>query len=206
MIQTFLFPPRTDLAHHQSLVVAVVPLGDILGERDLVSDARAVVTALEEKAKGLLRPLTRANPYACDPGRVDQLAGPNELGPGSRDLAYALEREFEVCFSRVAAVLGPFCFSWSYACYLDYLLGTLEGGELETLTVAGEEYSRRRSVELGHDRSKSDLDNVTALYMSFFLYFGISFSGTEITHFNFMVLYKYPLVNHTAVKRPLVMS
>ncbi len=111
LIQALLFPPRTDLAHHQSLVVAVVPLGDILSERDFVSDARVAVTAVEEKAKSLLRPLTRANPYACDPGGVDQLAGPDELGPGSRDLAYALEREAEVCFSRVPAVLGPFCFS-----------------------------------------------------------------------------------------------
>lgn len=66
--------------------------------------------------KSLLRPLTRANPYTCDPGGVDQLAGPDELGPGSRDLAYALEREVEVGFSRVAAVLGPFRFSWGCAC------------------------------------------------------------------------------------------
>lgn len=73
-------------------------------------------------------------------------------------MAYALEREVEVGFSRVAAVLGPFCFSWSYACYLDYLLGTLQGGEPETLTVAGEEDARRRGVEVGHDRPKSDLD------------------------------------------------
>lgn len=91
-IQSLLFPPRTNLAHYQSLVVAVVPLGDILRESDLVSDARAAVVAAEEKAKSLLRPLTRANPHACDPGGVNQLAGPDELGPGSRDLVYALGR------------------------------------------------------------------------------------------------------------------
>lgn len=126
-IQALLFPPRTNLAHYQSLVVAVVPLGDILGESNLVSEARAAVVAAEEKAKSLLRPLTRANPHACDPGGVNQLAGPDELGPGSRDLVYALGREVEVGFSREATVFGPFCFSWSCKCYLDHLLGTLEG-------------------------------------------------------------------------------
>lgn len=126
-IQTLLFPPRTNLAHYQSLIFAVVPLGDILSERDLVSDARAVVAAAEEKAKSLLCPLTRANPHACDTGGVDQLAGPDELGPGSPYLVYTLGREVEVGFSCVAAVFGPFCFSWSCTCYLDCLLGTLEG-------------------------------------------------------------------------------
>lgn len=127
-IQALLFPPGTNLAHYQSLVFAVVPLGDILGEGDLVSDARAAVAAAEEKAKSLLSPLTRANPHACDTGGVDQLAGPDEMGPGSRDLLYALEREVEVGFSCEAAVFGPFCFSWICTCYLDYyLLGTPEG-------------------------------------------------------------------------------
>lgn len=118
-IQTLLFPPRTNLAHYQSFVFAVVPLGDILGNRDLVSDARAAVAAAEEKAKRLLCPPTRANPHACDTGGVDQLARPDELGPGSSDLVYTLGSEVEVGFSCVAAVFGPFCFSWSRTCCLD---------------------------------------------------------------------------------------
>lgn len=143
-IQALLFPPCTNLAHYQSLVVAVVPLGDILGERDFVSDARdAVAAAAEEKVKSLLRSFTRANPHACDPGRVNQLAGPDELGPGSRDLAYALGREVEVGFSRVATVFGPFCFSWSCTCYSDCLLCTLEGGGVEQTHRGGR---RRREA------------------------------------------------------------
>ena len=163
-IQALLFPPRTNLTRYQTLVVAVVPLGDIFAERDLVSEARAAVAvaAVEENAKSLLRPLTRANPHACDPGGVDQLAGPDELGPGSRDLAYALGREFEVGYSRVAAVFGPLCFSWSCTCYSDYLLGMLEGGGVEQ-TLRHSPWRARKTRGVVASRSdmtdlRSDLD------------------------------------------------
>ena len=90
-----------------------------------------MVAAAEKKAKSLLRPLTRANPHARDPGQVDQLAGADELGPGGRDLAYARGGEFKVSYSRVAAVLGPFCFSWSCTFCSDYLFSMLEGVGVE---------------------------------------------------------------------------
>lgn len=120
-----------NLAHYQTFIVAVVPLGNILGERDLVSYVEVVVATAEKKAKSLLRTLTRAYPHACDPGRVDQLAGADKLGPGGCDLAYARGREVEVGCSSVAAVFGPFCFSWSRTYQSEYIFEMLEEVAIE---------------------------------------------------------------------------
>lgn len=153
-IQAFLFPPSTNLAHDQTLIVAVVPLGDILGERDLASDFRVAVAAAEQKAKSLLRSLARANPDTCDPGRVDQLAGPDKLSPSGHDLAYACGREFEVGYSCVAAVFGPFCFPWSCTCYSEYLFDMLEGVDIE-LTLRYLPWRARKTR--GVEASRSDM-------------------------------------------------
>lgn len=92
-------PPSTDLAHYQTLIVAMVPLGDVLGEeRDPASDVRVAMAAAEKKLEvccACLRLLARANPNTCNAGRVDQLARADELGPSDRDLIYARRSEFE---------------------------------------------------------------------------------------------------------------
>ena len=64
----------TNLAHHRTFVVAVVPLSDILGKRTLVSDVEVAVAPTEREAGKSAMPA-----YAGFPTRVR--SGP--LGPGA---------------------------------------------------------------------------------------------------------------------------
>ena len=48
LIQTFLFPPRSNIVHYQTFVLTVVPLGDILGDSYLTIDVGVAGLAAEK--------------------------------------------------------------------------------------------------------------------------------------------------------------
>lgn len=129
MIQTLLFAPRTNALHYQTLIVAIIPLSDILSGRDLSSNIRVnfAAAAAKKKAVSLLGSLPWADPYACNPGCVEQLAGADELDPCGRDLGYAGGREFEVGPPCVAPVFGPFGLAWNRTCCLEVSFDMLKG-------------------------------------------------------------------------------
>lgn len=107
--RSFLYPPST--TRYQTLIVAVVPLADILGERDLASDVRVTVAAGEKKAIARLRGLIQSR--AIRAGSIS-LLGPTSWVPVAvpwLTRGRTRGREFKVGYSRAAAVLGSFCFS-----------------------------------------------------------------------------------------------
>ena len=61
----------------------------------------------------MLRSSARADPRLRDMARVNQLSRADKPLPRGGDLSHAHRRELKVRGSSIAAILGPFRFSWS---------------------------------------------------------------------------------------------
>ena len=74
-IQTLLFPARTYFLREQALVVAIVPLGDILGDRHLALLPECIFLSIaEQQIEGLLRALAGAGEDVGESGGIYDFA------------------------------------------------------------------------------------------------------------------------------------
>lgn len=89
----------------QSLILAIIPLGNILSERYI--RRRDSAAGFEEGVVRLYGTHSRAHEHADHPRRIEELPGARELLRGGRDLLDALRRELDVRDSGGATDFGP---------------------------------------------------------------------------------------------------
>ena len=107
-VQSSLLPQVSDLSGLQPLIVAIIPLRNVIGDGGI----QPLDGPGEEQLKRLRSPLPRADKDVREPRWVDELANTYERRRREGDLRRARRCEINVGAAGVAAGLGPRCLSY----------------------------------------------------------------------------------------------
>jgi hypothetical protein len=102
-VQPSLLPQVSDLSGLQPLIVAIIPLRNVIGD----SDIQPLDGPGEEQFKRPRSPLSRADKDVREPRWVEELASAHKRRRRGGDLRGARRREINLGAAGVAAGLGP---------------------------------------------------------------------------------------------------